>query len=156
VVSLLRDRCAQYAPAYIHAFAQAIGGVIDKAATAGMNEYDDFKRSTPPGSRPGGSSTSYNNNGYPNEKATYTPPGAAPPGYTAGGPGQPQDQNQGDYSTQAGYDQGERRPSTSGQKPQKKFWLRVITAAEVIGTSIEATTANLIESTTTAASTAAE
>ena len=138
----------------IDSHAQAIGGVIDKAATAGFAEYEDFKGKTPPGSRPGGSSTSHTNNGYPNEKASYTPPGAAPPAYTSAGLANAQNQPLAGQSQQPEQGQGERRPSASGG--QKKFWLRVITAAEVIGTSIEATTANLIETTTSAASTAAE
>lgn len=44
---------------------------------------------------------------------------------------------------------------TGPSKPQRGFWNRVFTAAEVIGTSLEATTSNLVTSTTNAASTAA-
>lgn len=131
--------------------------MIDKAATAGFSEYDEFKGKTPPGSRPGGISTSQSPTGYPNEKATYTPPGAAPAAYTGAGLANAQAQPPTMQPVQQSSTvQGERRPSASGSGGQKKFWMRVITAAEVIGTSIEATTANLIESTTSAASTAAE
>jgi spartin len=120
---------------------QAIGGVINKAATAGFQEYDEFKRTnTPPGSNlpsrrssmvsgsgAGSGSASGQAQGYMDDKS---PP--SPPSYTA---------------------QGNETPPPA--KKQKGFWLRVLTAAEVVGTSIEATTANLVESTTSAAATAA-
>lgn len=46
-------------------------------------------------------------------------------------------------------------PTAGPSKPQRGFWNRVFTAAEVIGTSLEATTSSLVTSTTNAASTAA-
>lgn len=57
---------------------------------------------------------------------------------------------------QSGYSEtGTTMVGPDGKKQPKPFLLRALQAAEVIGTSVEATTASLIESTTNAASTAA-
>lgn len=125
---------------------------------AGFQEYDELRGKTPPGSRPAGAQSG----SYPNEKATYNAPGAAPPAYNSTGaapvgiPGEKPSLSR--LETPPQYQQATSPPNSasSSARPQKGFWTRVFTAADVIGTSIEATTANLIESTTSAASAAAE
>ena len=125
---------------------------------AGFQEYDELRGKTPPGSRPAGAQSG----SYPNEKATYNAPGAAPPAYNSTGaapvgiPGEKPSLSR--LETPPQYQQATSPPNSasSSARPQKGFWTRVFTAADVIGTSIEATTANLIESTTSAASVAAE
>jgi len=132
--------------------------VIDKAAVAGFQEYDELRGKTPPGSRPAGPQ----GGSYPNEKATYNAPVAAPPAYTSavaapvGIPGEKPSLSRLETPPQSQHMASPPNSASSSSRPQKGFWTRVFTAADVIGTSIEATTANLIETTTSAASAAAE
>jgi hypothetical protein len=101
---------------------------------------------------------------HSNEKAAYNAPGAAPPAYTSTGSA-PVGMSNEKPSLSRLEPTPHSSPQTMASSPssasgsgraQKGFWTRVFTAADVIGTSIEATTANLIESTTSAASVAAE